>query len=57
MSQDLFVVSPDTPLDTVLLTLAKRRLGCVVVANDEKPKGIFTTTDASRLLGEYLQTL
>lgn len=55
MIAEPYVVAPTEPLDTVLLTLAARRIGCVVVADDGRPAGIFTTTDASRMLGEHLR--
>jgi CBS domain-containing protein len=50
-----YVVTPDEPLDAVLLTMAERRIGCVVVVNGGRLKGIFTTTDAARLLGQQLR--
>ena len=53
MSADPYVVGPDEPLDRVLLTLAERRIGCALVAEDGRLTGIFTTTDASRMLGEH----
>jgi acetoin utilization protein AcuB len=53
MVDDPYVVAPDEPLDSVLLTLAERRIGCVLVAAGGQLEGIFTTTDASRMLGEH----
>lgn len=55
MIADPYVVAPDAPLDVVLLTMAERRIGCVLVADGGRLDGIFTTTDASRLLGERLR--
>ncbi len=55
MTAEPYVVAPSEPLDTVLLTLAARRIGCVVVADAGRPAGIFTMTDASRMLGEHLR--
>jgi len=53
MIGDPYVVHPSTPLDEVLLTLAKRRIGCALVADGQGLSGIFTTTDAARMLGEH----
>ena len=52
---DLYVVPPDTPLDQVLATLAHRRIGCALIADDKGLAGIFTTTDATRMLAEHLR--
>ena len=46
MTKDPYVVEPHRPLDEVLLTMAERKIGCVVVAENGEPAGIFTTTDA-----------
>ncbi len=56
MAADPYVVHPDAPLDEVLLTLAERRIGCALVADGEGLAGIFTTTDAARLLGEHYRS-
>jgi acetoin utilization protein AcuB len=50
MTQDSYTVSPETPLDEVASTMAERRLGCAVVVERGRVVGIFTATDALRLL-------
>jgi acetoin utilization protein AcuB len=57
MTPDPYVVGPDEPLDTVLLTMAERRIGCALVVEGGKLTGIFTTTDASRMLGEHFRKM
>jgi len=57
MTPEPYVVGPDEPLDSVLLTLAERRIGCALVAEGGKLTGIFTTTDASRMLGEHFRAM
>lgn len=56
MIADPYVVEPDERLDRVLLTMADRRIGCALVAEEGRLTGIFTTTDASRMLGQHLRT-
>ena len=55
MIPDPYVVRPADPIDEVLMTLAEQRIGCAIVANDGRLKGIFTTTDASRILAQHLR--
>jgi len=55
MVPDPYVVEPTEPLESVLSTLAQRRIGCAIVAQDGKLVGIFTATDACRLYGEALR--
>lgn len=56
MVSDAYVVGSHEPLDNVLLTMADRRIGCALVTKDERLAGIFTTTDATRLLGELYRS-
>lgn len=51
-----YVVSPETPLDEVVTRMAAEHYGCALVAHDKKLVGIFTTTDACRVLGEELRS-
>ncbi len=55
MSEDVFVVDMDRPLDVVLEHMTEERLDCALVRHQGKLAGIFTTFDACRLLGEALQ--
>lgn len=50
-----YVVDISMPLDEVLLTMADRHIGSAIVTKHEKLVGIFTTSDACRCFGEYLQ--
>jgi acetoin utilization protein AcuB len=54
-SLDHYSVSPDAPLDDVLETLAERRIGSVVVTESGKVVGLFTATDACRVLAAQLR--
>jgi CBS domain-containing protein len=51
MSQDSYTVAPDALIADVANTMASRRLGCAVVLERGRVVGIFTATDALRLLG------
>lgn len=50
MSEDVYSVSPDTPLRMVTAEMAERKLGSAVVVQGEKVIGVFTVTDACRAL-------
>lgn len=52
MSDDTYAVEPDAPIATVAKQMARRRYGCVVVMERGRVAGIFTATDALRLLAE-----
>lgn len=54
-SLDAYLVEPDTPLDDVVDAMARRRIGSALVARDGRLLGIFTVTDACRLLAETLR--
>lgn len=41
-------VAPSTPLGDVLRLMVQRRIGCVVVAEGDRPVGIFSERDALR---------
>ena len=51
-----FTVELETRLDVVVLEMAKRHIGSVVVMKAGKLAGIFTTTDACQCYGEFLQS-
>jgi acetoin utilization protein AcuB len=50
-----YVVAEDEPLDRVVLEMADRHLGSAIVARDGKVVGIFTVTDACRVLSRLLR--
>lgn len=53
---EAYVVDLDARLDNVVLAMADRHLGSALVVKDGRLAGIFTSTDACRCLGEYLQS-
>ena len=56
MTESVYCVRVGTPLEEVVKTLAKKRIGsAVVVSATREVLGIFTTTDALYLLGRMLQ--
>lgn len=50
-----FITSPDSPVDQVVHHMAEKRIGSALVVQNHKLVGIFTSTDALRILGEVLQ--
>jgi len=52
---DPYIVSVDEPLDNVLLTMAERHIGSVIVTKAGKLAGMFTAVDACRSYGEFLR--
>lgn len=50
MTADPFVAEPDTLLSEVVAVMAERKIGSVIVADNNKPVGIFTATDGMKLL-------
>jgi acetoin utilization protein AcuB len=54
MTNEPYAVSPETPLDEVVATMAEHKYGCAVVLQNKNLVGIFTTVDACRALAEML---
>ena len=54
-SGDVYTVTPDEPFKDVAAHLARTGIGSVVVVAGAKVVGIFTTTDACRVLSETLE--
>jgi acetoin utilization protein AcuB len=50
MTTDAYAVPPDAPLSEVARQMATERYGCAVVIERGRVIGIFTTTDALRVL-------
>ncbi len=50
MSNDVYVVAPDTPLKDVAQAMVEHKYGCAVVMQGGHLVGIFTTIDALRAL-------
>jgi acetoin utilization protein AcuB len=55
MSRDVYTVAPEKPLGEVAAMMVERKLGCTVVVRKERVVGIFTTTDALRVLTSIVQ--
>lgn len=49
-----YIVSPKEPLDAVAARMAEDRFGCALIMEKDKLAGIFTTTDACRVLASTL---
>ncbi len=54
MTASPYTVSPDSPLDEVVATMAEHKYGCAVVVQNHKVVGIFTTVDVCRAFSELL---
>ncbi|MBL9006825.1 MAG: CBS domain-containing protein [Myxococcales bacterium] len=54
MSQDIYEISPETPLEEVASNMASHKYGSAVVVEGGKVVGIFTTVDAMKALVELL---
>lgn len=54
MSQDVYCASPESSVREVVLEMIEHRYGCAVVVEGTKVIGIFTTTDALKLLASVL---
>ena len=54
---DAYIVDINEPLDNVLLNMAQRHIGSVLVTRKGNLAGVFTSTDACRGFGEYLREL
>jgi acetoin utilization protein AcuB len=52
MSEDIYAVAPDTPLDEVAATMADNKYGAALVTEHGRVTGIFTTIDALAVLAE-----
>lgn len=56
MTSDVLTVKPDAPLDEVATLMAERKAGSVVIEQNHKVVGIFTTVDAMTALADLLHT-
>jgi acetoin utilization protein AcuB len=50
MTADVYVVPPEQPVGEVAAMMVERKYGCAVVARGDHVLGIFTTSDALRVL-------
>ncbi|HSI05303.1 MAG: CBS domain-containing protein [Myxococcota bacterium] len=56
MTNDVYTVGPETPLDEVVGHMAETKVGSAIVVDAGHVVGVFTTTDACRALAELLET-
>ena len=56
MTSDTYAVSPDTPVATVARQMARKRYGCAVIMERGRVAGIFTATDALRIVAAVVPT-
>jgi acetoin utilization protein AcuB len=54
ISNEAYAVPPDAPLDEVARHMATQKYGCAVVIERGRVIGIFTTTDALRVLASQV---
>jgi len=55
MVQDVYTVSPTTPLGEAIEAMIDRKVGSAIVCEGDKDLGVFTTIDALRALHQLLQ--
>jgi len=53
-TEDPYLTAPGTPADEVVIYMAEHKIGSALVVDNHKLVGIFTSTDALRVLGEVL---
>jgi len=56
MTPSPYVVSPDTLVSEVAAEMAEHKYGAVIVAQNHKVVGVFTTVDVCRVLSEVFET-
>lgn len=54
MAEELYAVSPETPVDQVVSTMAQKKLGSAVIVQGKQVVGLFTTVDVCRAFTELL---
>ena len=55
MIRDAYIVDLDTGLDEVVAHMAEHHLGSAIVTRKNRLAGVFTVTDACRVLAEFLR--
>ncbi len=56
MSESVYAVEPDAPVDTVVTKMAENKYGCAVIMQNNKLVGIFTTVDVCRAFADMLHS-
>lgn len=55
-TEEVYITEPNAPITEVVNRMAAKRIGSAVVVQNHKLVGIFTSTDAMRVLGEIFET-
>lgn len=55
MTRDVYVVTPDAPLDEVVEEMARHKYGSTVVVDHHAVVGVFTVVDVCRAFSELLR--
>lgn len=56
MSQEVYAIRPDAPIDEVVKEMARHKYGSAVIVDNDHVVGVFTTVDACRAFSEMLHT-
>lgn len=56
MTDQVYTVSPDAPVDEVVKEMARHKYGSAIVIDNHKVVGVFTTIDACQAFAEMLHT-
>ncbi len=54
MAEELYTVNPEAPVDEVVSTMARKKLGSAVVVQGKQVVGLLTTVDVCRAFAELL---
>jgi len=57
MTDEVYTVAPDTPLDEVVKEMARHKYGSAVVVDNHRVVGVFTTVDACQAFADMLHTV
>lgn len=55
-TEEVYITEPNAPLNEVVGRMAEKRIGSAIIVQNHKLVGIFTSTDAMRVLGEVFNT-
>ncbi len=55
-TEEVYITEPTAPLNEVVAQMAEKKIGSAVIVQNHKLVGIFTSTDAMRVLGEIFET-
>lgn len=54
MAEELYTVSPETPVNEVVSTMARKKLGSAIVVQGKQVVGVLTTVDVCRAFAELV---